>query len=194
MSKIIASFFALVLLFTALSCSNAPSASTETSGGDTPTETYKRLYAAVKAKDIETIKSLVSKKTHDLANMASQRNNVPIDKVYENGFTATTFSPTLPEIRDERVSDDMGAVEVYNSKDSRWEDLPFVREDGGWKLAFGDQFAGTYKSPGMGRDQKEKIAANSMPGANSVVPANVVNTNTNVKMIVPKERPENSSK
>jgi hypothetical protein len=193
MFKIIACFFALVLLLTALSCGNAPSAPAA-SGGDSPTETYKRLYAAVKAKDTEAIKALVSKKTHDLANMASQRNNVPIDKVYENGFTATTFSPTLPEIRDERISDDMGAVEVYNSKDSRWEDLPFVKEDGTWKLGFGDQFAGTYKSPGMGRDQKEKIAANSMPGANAVVPANVANTNTNVKVIVPKERPENSAK
>ena len=193
MFKIIACFFALVLLLTALSCGNAPSAPAA-SGGDSPTETYKRLYAAVKAKDTEAIKALVSKKTHDLANMASQRNNVPIDKVYENGFTATTFSPTLPEIRDERISDDMGAVEVYNSKDSRWEDLPFVKEDGTWKLGFGDQFAGTYKSPGMGRDQKEKLAANSMPGANNLVPANVANTNTNVKVIVPKERPENSSK
>jgi hypothetical protein len=152
-------------------------------GGDSPTETYKELYAAVKAKDTEVIKSLMSKKTHDLAMMASQRNKTSLDKVYENGFTATTFADSLPEIRDERVNGDMGAVEVWNAKDRRWEDLGFVREDGRWKLAFGDQFAGTFKSPGKGRAQKEAEAANAM-GNNMIQmdpPANM-----NARPMIPK--------
>ncbi len=141
--------------------------------GDTPTEAYKRLYAAVKKKDTEAIKLNMSKKTLDFAVSVSQRNNTPIEKVFENGFTATTFAEALPEIRDQRISDDMGAIEVYNSKESKWEDLPFVREDNGWKLAIGDIFGGTFKSPGQGRDAKEKAAANAMAG------------NSGVKMIDP---------
>ncbi len=131
------------------------------SGGATPTEAYKLLYAAVKSKNIESIKKQLTKKTVEFGAIAAQRNNTPIEKVYENGFTATTFAEKLPTMRDERINGDMGALEVWNSKDSRWEDLPFIKEDGAWKLAIGEMFGGTYKSPGPGIDQREKEAANA---------------------------------
>jgi hypothetical protein len=156
-----------------------------------PTEAYKQLYAAVKSKDTEQIKSVMTKKTQEFAQMVSARQNSPIEKVFENGFTATTFAETLPEIRDERVNCEYGAVEVFNAKDKRWEDLGFVYEDGAWKLAIGEMFGGTFKSPGPGRDFKEKEAANLANG-NNMIPVNMGNTNgnANVKIIVPKERPE----
>lgn len=164
--------------------------------GGSPTESYKALYAAVKSKDTEKIKSVMSKKTQEFAQMVAARNNNPIEKVFENGFTATTFAESLPEIRDERIKDEFGAVEVYNSKDSRWEDLGFVNEDGAWKLAIGEMFAGTFKSPGKGRAVKEQEAAN-LSNANNMVPlipsnANV-NANGNVQVIVPKERPQTNT-
>ncbi len=153
--------------------------------GDSPTAAYKRLYAAVKSKDSEAIKQQMTKKTIDFGAMAAARNNTPIEKVYENGFTATTFSETLPSIRDERIKDDMGAIEVWNSKDSRWEDLAFINEDGAWKLAIGELFANTYKSPGKGRDTLEKEAANAV--ANTMIPgASNSNSNTvTVANVVP---------
>ena len=130
-------------------------------GGSTPTETYKLLFAAVKSKNTEAIKQLVSTNTQAFAQGLAQQQNKPIEKVYENGFTATTFAESLPEIRDERIDGNMGAIEVRNAKDNKWEDLPFVKDDGGWKLAIGDIFKGTYKSPGKGRDVKEQEAANA---------------------------------
>ena len=139
-------------------------------GGPSPTEAYKMLFAAVKAKDIEGIKKMVTKRTLDFGAMAAQRNNTPIEKMFENGFTATTFSEKLPEMRDERIKDNMGALEVWNAKDSKWEDLPFINEDGGWKLAVGDLFADTWKSPGRGLDALEKEAANKAANA-SMTPA-----------------------
>jgi hypothetical protein len=139
-------------------------------GGASPTDAYKQLYAAVKAKDIEAIKRQLTNKTIEFGAMAAQRGNTPVEKMYENGFTATTFSETLPEIRDERIKDDMGALEVWNSKENKWEDLPFMKEDGGWKLAVGDLFANTYKSPGRGLDALAKEAANNVAEANR--PAN----------------------
>jgi hypothetical protein len=150
---------------------------------DSPTGAYKRLYAAVKSKDTEAIKAVMTKKSLDLAQMASARNNKPIEQELENGFTASTFSPNLPQIRDQRINGDMGAVEVYNSKDHIWEDLPFIREDGAWKLAVGDLFAGTFKSPGKGQAELEKEAANAAAG-NGMIPYNV-NTNSNVNVIKP---------
>jgi len=152
-------------------------------GNDTPTAAYKRLYAAVKAKDTEEIKKNLTKKSIDFGAMAAAQSKKPVEQVYENGFTATTFSESLPTMRDERIKDNMGAVEVWNSKESKWEDLPFVLEDGVWKLAIGELFANTYKSPGRGRDSLEREAANAisgntaiqlMPNANSAAAANVV--------------------
>jgi hypothetical protein len=159
---------------------------------ESPTAAYKRLYAAVKAKNTEAIKKELTQKSVDFGVMFSERSGKTIDQAYENGFTATTFSPTLPEIRDERIKDNMGAVEVWNSKDKVWEDLPFIKEDGRWKLAVGDVFAGTYEKPSESRAEKEREAANAanapiapvqgMPNMNvQPVPMMPPNTNANKK-------------
>ena len=184
------------LLALILSCNgvatNNSTGSTGTASGS-PTEAYKALYAAVKSKDTEKIKAAMSKKTQEFAQMVSARNSTPVEKVFENGFTSTTFAESLPEIRDERVSGDFGAVEVWSAKDNRWEDLGFVNEGGSWKLAIGEMFAGTFKSPGKGRAIKEQEAANMANGNNMIpmIPTNG-NANSNVKVIVPKERPQSS--
>ena len=248
------------LLALILSCGATPTTNgpTSSAASGSPTEAYKQLYEAVKAKDTEAIKAAMSKKSQEFAQMVSARNNQPVEKVYENGFTATTFAATIPEIRDERVSGDFGAVEVWNAKDNRWEDLGFVSEasvsfdvsadakpklseaikdfkglkmsdsesgakvegavlsseveklrtilaeagvaatveERGWKLAVGEMFAGSFKSPGKGRAMKEQEAANAANGNKmiEVIPANG-NMNGNVKVIVPKERqqPNNNS-
>ncbi len=145
-----------ILTFSIAFIGSACQEPTPGAGEDSPTGAYKSLYAAVKSKDTEAIKAVLTKKSIEFGKMASERNKTPLEKVYENGFTATTFSETMPNIRDERIKDDMGAVEVWNSKDSRWEDLPFIKEDGGWKLAVGDMFAGSYQSPGPGACPERK--------------------------------------
>lgn len=165
------------------------SGSQNSTTGDTPTEAYKRLFAAVKNKDTNGIKNEMSEQTVALVQSAASTQNKPVEKVYENGLTGTTFSDSLPEIRDERINGNMGAIEVYNSQTSKWEDLPFVLENGRWKLAVGDLFKGTYKSPGKGRDQREKEAANAlsnninkvMPTTNSNITAATVNNNPAAK-------------
>lgn len=168
--------FAFILFGLACQKQTAPdSAGASSDSGplaQSPTEAYQMIYNNVKAKQTNAIKQLMTEKTIGLAQAQAQRSNSPLEKVFENGFTATTFSPTMPETRDERVKGEMGAVEVYNSKDSRWEDLPFIKEKGGWKLAVGDLFAGTYQSPGKGVAQIEAEASNKM-GNNMVTIPNI---------------------
>jgi hypothetical protein len=168
----------VAFLFFALNFACGSPGGAASPSNDSPTEAYKRLYAAVKSKNTETIKSEMTKQTNAFVQSVSGMQNKPIEKVYENGLTATTFSETLPEIRDERINGEMGAVEVYNSKETKWEDLPFMLEDGKWKLAIGDMWKGTYKSPGKGRDQKEKDAANAMGNNNKIVQGPAMNANT----------------
>ena len=165
------SAFAL-LSFSCQTAQNQSTANQEAVKANTPSDAYRMLYAAVKAKNNARIQQMMSRDTIAFAGFAMQQNKEPLEKIFENGLTATTFADTLPEIRDERVNGNFGAVEVYSQKDNRWEDLPFVLEDGGWKLAVGDSFKGTYKSPGKGQAQLEMEANNPMtsggiPSANS---------------------------
>ncbi|MEO8041929.1 MAG: hypothetical protein ABI646_04875 [Acidobacteriota bacterium] len=204
MRSILFTAFLTALLALILACqpgtgTNTSSATNTTNGTcsvsptGSATEAYKQLFSAVKSKDTEKIKAVMTKKTQDFAQMVAARQASPIEKVFENGFTATTFADSLPEIRDERVNCEYGAVEVWNAKDNRWEDLGFVYEDGSWKLAIGEMFGGSFKSPGKGRAVKEQEAANAL--TNNMIPANIANANmnSNVKIIVPKERPEPST-
>lgn len=133
----------------------------------TPTEAYQKLFAACKAKDVETIKGLMSKGSMGIAAMMAGQQKKPIEAILENGLVSPTLSDKITEIRDERIVDNIAAVEVYNERDKRWEDIPFVMEDGGWKLAVGDIFANTYdpqnKMP-RGKGQLENQASNkAMP-------------------------------
>lgn len=144
----------------------------------TPTETYKKLYAAVKSKNKEEIKSLMSKDSIGLAQMQAGQSKKEIDEVLANAFTTTTFASSLPPIRDERIKGKFGSIEVFSQKSNRWEDLPFVIEDGAWKLAVGNLFAGTFQSPGKSRSIIEKENANAA-GQTDMVPYGNGNINMN---------------
>lgn len=161
--KIVGLSFVLAFAFLSFSCQSAGTAvNREHAKATTPREAYRMLYEAVKAKDTEGIKLLMSNNTMTFAGFAAEQQKQSLEKMFENGLTATTFSDTLPESRDIRVNGNFGAVEVWNQKDNRWDDLPFVLEDGGWKLAVGDAFKGEYKSPGKGQAQIEMEASNPM--------------------------------
>jgi hypothetical protein len=151
--------------------------------------TYKNLYSAVKSKNTDRIRKVMSKNSLALAEFAAGQQKQPVEEVLRNGFTATTFADSVPDMRDERVKDEFGALEVWNSKDKLWEDLPFIMEDGEWKFAIGDMFKGSYQKPAPGMAIKEQEAANAnnpnlIPAAppmnlNSAMPAN---SNSNVKV------------
>jgi hypothetical protein len=191
MGRILLIATSVLLAVFACACGGGPNANSNSNaetvvscdaGGDTPTAAYKRLFDAVKSKQTESIKAQVSQGTIQLASMISGQNKTPIDKVFENGFFSSTMSPTLPEIRDERVSCNMGAIEVWNASQQKWEDTPFIIENRSWKLAAGELFRGTYKSPAKGMATREAEAANSARG--NTIPT-VSNANINRPMNVP---------
>jgi hypothetical protein len=126
-----------------------------------PSEAYRMLFAAVKSQDPAKIKLMMSKNSMGLAEMAAGQQKKTIEEVIRNGFSETTFADTMPQIRDERVKGGYGAVEVWNEKSKKWEDIPFVYEDGSWKAAFGDLFAGKFQSPGKGQAIIEQELANA---------------------------------
>ena len=145
-----------------------------------PSEAYRMLFAAVKSQDPTKIKSMLSKGSLGLAEMAAGQQKKTVEEVVKNGFTETTFADTMPELRDERIKGGFAAVEVWNSTRKQWDDLPFVLEDGSWKAAFGDAFGGKWKSPGKSQTVIEQEAANAnnpnlVPGPNANANANFTN-------------------
>ena len=174
-NKVTSLFLLMTIALLGFSCNKKPAANgnanSSTSSGEaippsnaqSPTEAYKQLFAAVKAKDSLKIRSLMTKNTLGLAQFNADRQKISIEKSVENGLVAPTMSDALTEIRDERIKGTNGAIEVFNQKENRWEDLPFILEDGGWKLAVGDLFQGKFESPGKSKGETEREATNTMP-------------------------------
>jgi hypothetical protein len=151
----------------------------------TPTEAYRMLFAAVKSQDTAKIKSMLSKGSMGLAEMASGQQKKPVEEVIKNGFTETTFTDDYPQMRDERVKGDFGAVEVFNTSRKQWDDIPFIKEDGSWKAAFGDAFGGKWQSPGKGQTVIEQENANANNPNVMINP--LANSNVNTAFNGPKK-------
>ncbi|MEQ1643472.1 MAG: hypothetical protein ABL959_08535, partial [Pyrinomonadaceae bacterium] len=105
MRRIFLLFSVLLIIAFAFACQKDNPAVT---GHASPTEAYKALFAAVKAKNIEAIKKNISKKTIELGKMSMERFKKSEKEAYENGFTATTITDNLPSMRDERIKDNFG--------------------------------------------------------------------------------------
>jgi hypothetical protein len=99
-----------------------------------PTETIKALNEASKTKDVETIKKLVSKNTLALLEKAAQAQNITVDELLKKDNGAPFQE--LPETRNEKITGDTATLEIKNTATNDWETLPFVKEDGAWKVAF----------------------------------------------------------
>lgn len=181
-SKIIFTILAIVSAVSAFACANSTkSVEAPVSNAQTPSEAYRTLFTAVKSKDPAKIRSILSKGSMGLAEMASGQQKKPIEEVIKNGFTETTFADTMPQIRDERIKGDFGAVEVWNASRKQWDDIPFILEDGSWKAAFGDAFGGKWQSPGKGQTiiEQENANANNPNAMIQKTPAANANTSGN---------------
>ena len=102
-----------------------------------PTETMKALNEASKTKDIETTKKLVSRSTLVLLEKSAKEQNTTIDELLKKDNGAPFQE--LPETRNEKITGDAATVEVKDTATNNWEILPFVKEDGIWKIAL-DKF------------------------------------------------------
>lgn len=158
-----------------------------------PLEAYRMLFAAVKSQDSTKIKSMLSKGSMGLAEMASGQQKKPIEEVIKNGFTETTFVDDYPQMRDPRVKGIFGAVEVWNAGRKQWDDIPFVLEDGSWKAAFGDAFANKWQSPGKGQAviEQENANANNPNAMIQRIPGPNANTSGNFKAPRKLNKPRN---
>ncbi|HQZ95940.1 MAG TPA: DUF4878 domain-containing protein [Pyrinomonadaceae bacterium] len=98
----------------------------------TPKETFMTYIKALKAKDYTTMKLLLSDATIKMHEKEAKAQGVTVDDIVKRE-TLLSENQTSMDIRNEKVDGDKASLQVKNSYGS-WETVPFVREDGVWKI------------------------------------------------------------
>jgi hypothetical protein len=103
-----------------------------TQKAETPLETFKTYTKAIKQKDARSMKVLLSDATIKMDEQEAKAQGISLDDVV---LRETLFIPNQKsvEFRDEKIEGEKATLQVKNSFGS-WETVPFVREDGAWKI------------------------------------------------------------
>jgi hypothetical protein len=120
--------------------SNANS-NTRTAAADSPETSpiaaFKILYAATQKKDVENIKKGLSARTLILVADIAKKQERTMDETLRDNLTDPDYnSPTIPDTRNEKINGNEATIEVIAPKTGQWTELPFVKEEGRWKLAY----------------------------------------------------------
>jgi hypothetical protein len=121
--------FALVVALTSLALAAAACGN---KAGSSPTATAKAFYDAVKAKDVAAIKNTMSKSSLDMMEKFAKMQNKSLDEALKDPNSSS--APPAFEAQNEKIEGDTATLEVKNEK-GKWDKLPFVKEDGRWKIA-----------------------------------------------------------
>jgi hypothetical protein len=113
-----------------------------------PTATFKAFFEASKKKDSVAMKKSLSKSTVEMFDKLAKEQNKSTDEMLK-GLDKDGKEEKIPETRNEKITGDSATLEVKNDKTDKWDTLPFVKEDGEWKIAF-DKFIEDMMIKGLG--------------------------------------------
>ncbi len=102
------------------------------SKSSTPLETLKAYTQAIKKKDTTQMKLLLSNASIKMAEQEAKSQNVTLDEVVRRETLFGENQKTV-EFRNEKIDDDKASIEMKDSFSS-WNTVPFVREQGVWKI------------------------------------------------------------
>lgn len=112
--------------------SNQPAAETKpATPAVSPTETLKALNTAAKVRDVATIKKYLSSGTLALFEETANQEEKPVDDLLRTDPPLTL----LAETGKEQISGDTATVEVKETAEGPLDKIPFVVENGEWKVA-----------------------------------------------------------
>src|SRR4051812_30578160 len=128
----IAVFFSILIALTlsAAACSK--------SAGSTPTAVAKSFYDASKAKDVQGVKNALSKKSLEMMEAFAKMGNKSLDEALKDP-ESNSKQPATFEARNEKITGDTASLEIKDV-DGKWQSMPFVKEDGQWKIAIDKAF------------------------------------------------------
>ena len=98
----------------------------------TPVRTFQTYVKALKKKDLTTVKLLLSSDTIKMHEQEAKAEGVTLDDIVKRE-TLLGEGQTMVEYRNEKIDGDKATLEFKNSYGA-WETLPFLRENGDWKI------------------------------------------------------------
>ena len=132
-------FFLLTLtlafsIFSFSACSNQGTIST-------PTVTMNAQVAAMQKNDLPSMRSNLSEGTLQMIEKAAAAQKVSSDEVLASMSRQanTANKDGSIEIRNEQITGDSATLEIKNPVTGGWDKIPFVKEEGRWKIAL-DKF------------------------------------------------------
>lgn len=102
-----------------------------------PTETLKTFIEASKNKDVEALKKTLSKGTLGIIEETAKSQNTTVDELLKKDSGMPVKE--MPEMRNEKIEGDTATLEVKNVVTGDFDAIPFVKEDGSWRIAL-DKF------------------------------------------------------
>jgi hypothetical protein len=120
-----------LVAFILIGCSN--NTQTSVPREETPTDVLRKIVEATQKKDAEMLKQTLSSGSLRIIEDSARKENLTLDEALRrDGGTSLT---EVPETRNEIIEGDTATVEVRNTATADWDKIPFVREEGKWKLA-----------------------------------------------------------
>ncbi len=98
-----------------------------------PGDVLKTFIEASKKKDVEGIKKTLSRGSLALAEKSAAMQKTTVDEMFKGDNS--TMPDEAFETRDEKIEGDTATVEVKD-RTGGYDTIPFVKEDGAWKIAF----------------------------------------------------------
>jgi len=120
----------------------------------TPRQTFETYVRASKKKDITTMKLLLSKDTLKMHEQEAKTEGVTLDDVVKRETLLGEGQSTV-EYRNEKIEGDRASLEFKNAGGA-WETIPFVDEDGEWKIdkkGYADQLMQQIEQQGQQFDE-----------------------------------------
>lgn len=105
-----------------------------TSSAQSPTEVFRAYYDAAVKRDFATAKGYLSQGTLSLMEEGAKRQNKTVDDMLKE---SPAVQGDMPQLGNEKVSGDTATVDM--TSEGQTVTMPFVKENGGWKIAM-DKF------------------------------------------------------
>lgn len=108
--------------------------SKESSAPTTPSESLQQYFRASQQQDIAKMKSLLSKGSLALLEQSAKAQNTTVDALLQK--EASVKIQNAPVTRNETIEGETATIEIRNETNGEYDmKMPFVKEDGIWKLA-----------------------------------------------------------
>jgi len=106
-----------------------------------PTDVLNAYVEASDRKDLAAVKQTFSRGTMKMYEDAAEKRKTSVDEVIKDQFELASSADLKSKIQPgaETIEGDTATVEAKDSNTGELEKIPFVKEDGAWKIAF-DKF------------------------------------------------------